>query len=355
MVAPEGICRYRNRRCYLDIRLDDLVASRLAKPLGAQPIASVTHLGGRQHGRDHESVPRCRSCGPRGTIRRSRGFVTLVSRKISVITDSNSMLPGAVAQEYGITVIPLPVMIDDESYLEGVDLDPDDFYRRLGEGATITTSQPSPGVIAETYRRAVDDGAEAIVSVHVAKHMSGTINSARIAARDLDIVVELVDTGTASFPVGLSAMAAVERARSGGSVEQCAVEAHRAVSRMRNAFVMSALDIVRGDRFLRVNVPDVDVEGIPVVAVYGEDMTVLGDATDVAHASELMAAVVARETEPCRVGIGVGGREAFEFYGELRQRLETLHVVQEIIDYRCGPTVGAFTGPGVAGMAWTVL
>ena len=273
---------------------------------------------------------------------------------IAVVTDSNSMLPDDIAAALGITVVPLPVMLDGVAYLEGVDLDADEFYERVASGAVVTTSQPSPGEIAAAYEQAVVNGASAIVSVHVAKHLSGTINSARIAKVGLSVPVELIDSGAASFPIGLSAMAAAETAIAAGTLADVAQAAREVVANVGNAFVLSALDLARQNR-LMVRVPDEDPRGIPVVAMHGQEISILGDADDVGHACDLMVIEVEKEASPCRVGIGVGGREAFEFYGELRRRLEVLDVVSEIIDYRCGPTVGAFSGPGVAGLAWTPL
>jgi DegV family protein with EDD domain len=274
---------------------------------------------------------------------------------IAIVADSNCMLPPAIAERNAVTVIPLPVMVNNTTYLEGVNLDTDDFYDQLASGATVTTSQPSPGSIAEVYRQLIEEGATAIVSVHVGKHLSGTLNSARLAGQMVDVEVELVDTESASFPIGLSALAASETAMAGGSVADCVDAAVRVVKETRNAFVLSALDFVRDEGRVRVAVGEDQISGIPVVAMSGQDLTLLGDATDVGHASDLMVAEVAKETLPCRVGIGVGGREAFDFYGEIRQRLEALTIVQEIIEYRCGPSVGAYSGPGVAGMAWTSL
>ena len=274
---------------------------------------------------------------------------------IAVVTDSNCMLPPALAERHAIHVVPLPVMLDDEPYLEGVDLDADTFYERLAAGAAVTTSQPSPGEIAATYEAVAGAGASEILSIHVGKHLSGTFNSARLAASMVDTPVELVDTASASFPIGLAAMAAAEAAAQGVPLADCAAAANATIASTRNAFVLAALDIARADGRVRVDVPDAPVEGIPVVAMYGDELSVLGDAADVTQASDLMVEVVAEETEPIRVGIGVGGREAFAFYDELRSRLERLDVVAEIIDYRCGPTVGAYSGPGVAGMAWCPL
>lgn len=265
------------------------------------------------------------------------------------------MLPRALAAQHGIQVVPIPVMVDGDIHLEGVDLDPDDFYRRLAAGAAVTTSQPSPGEIAHVYQRAVTAGADGIVSIHVARHLSGTLNSARIAAQMAGVPVELVDSGTASFPVGLSAIAAAACALAGGDPAECGAAARSTLAETRNVFVLSALDFVRGEGRVHVDAGADEVTGIPVVAMRGENLDVLGDAVDVDHACDLMVAVVEKETRPCRIGIGVGGREAFDFYPALRERLERLDVAAEIIEYRCGPSVGAYSGPGVAGMAWTVV
>ena len=274
---------------------------------------------------------------------------------IAIVADSNCMLPPDIAARAGIAVVPIPVLVDEVEYREGVDLDTDTFYERLAAGATVTTSQPSPGEIAAAYELAVLAGAQQIVSIHVGKHLSGTLNSARIAAGMTEVPVELIDSGTASFPIGLSALAAAGAAAAGLPVDGVVAAARATIEANRNVFVLSALDFVRDEGRVRVTMSDGDVAGIPVVAMYGDELSVLGDAIDVAHASELMVEVLAQETRPCRVGIGVGGREAFDFYPALRERVEQLRIAAEIIEYRCGPTVGAYSGPGVAGMAWAPI
>src|SRR5205085_7676373 len=82
---------------------------------------------------------------------------------IALVTDSNSQIPASLIERYGITVVPLPVTIDGVDYLEGVDIDADDFYRRFETGTTptVATAQPSPGQFAAVYDRLVAEGAEA--------------------------------------------------------------------------------------------------------------------------------------------------------------------------------------------------
>ena len=103
---------------------------------------------------------------------------------IGLVTDSNAQLPPELADRFAIEVVPLTVTVDGVEYLEGVDLDADDFYSRFEHGASpvVATSQPSPGRFADAYQRLADGGATEILSVHIGSAVSGTVNSARLAA-----------------------------------------------------------------------------------------------------------------------------------------------------------------------------
>ena len=104
---------------------------------------------------------------------------------IGICVDSNSQLPVSLAERYGIVVVPLTVTVDGVDHLEGVDITETEFYAAWADGRTpeISTSQPSPGRFLEAYRELIARGATEILSIHVAEAMSGTINSARLAAR----------------------------------------------------------------------------------------------------------------------------------------------------------------------------
>ena len=102
---------------------------------------------------------------------------------IAIVTDSNSQIPPELAATLGIVVVPLTVTVDGVAYREGVDIDADDFYARFETGTpAVSTSQPSPGAFAAAYQALADSGADAIVSVHIGSSISGTVNSARLAA-----------------------------------------------------------------------------------------------------------------------------------------------------------------------------
>ncbi len=278
---------------------------------------------------------------------------------IGLVTDSNAQLPDALAEELGIAVVPLVVSIDGRSHLEGVDLDVDDFYESLAAGAEIATSQPSPGEIAGVYRRLVEAGAEEIVSVHVAEAFSGTLNSARLAAAAVEVPVHLVDSGHMSFSLGCCAWSAAEARESGSTAEEMVARIRDVSAVVRNAFVMESVARARvGGR-----VPDRVLNGIearpgvPVLEMAGSDLTVLGEARSEDSAVDMMigaleSSLAADPRHEVNVGVGGGSAATFGLTDLLTRRVEATEGVARVVRYRCGPTVGAFSGPGVAGLVW---
>ena len=100
---------------------------------------------------------------------------------VKIITDSSADLPDQLAEEMGITVIPLYVRFGDEVHRDRVDITEDEFYRRLEHDPVHpSTIQPTPQDFAEIYQRLVT-GADGIVSIHISGKLSGTCNSALMA------------------------------------------------------------------------------------------------------------------------------------------------------------------------------
>lgn len=269
---------------------------------------------------------------------------------VAVVIDSAAYLPQSIVDRYGLLVAPLSVELDGEIYLEGVDITPDEFYRRLASVKSVTTSQPSVGRFIELYEQAALGGAEEIVSVHIGSSISGTVQSARLASESSPLPVTVVDTGQASFAEGLCVWEGLDALAGGKTVAQVAelvAEASRAVG---NTFVVKALDLPRrGGRLA----PGQDAPpGIPVLALTGEGMKVAGSANTLEEATDLMAGRVeaaAREAGTRRLRVGVGHGAAPELVAALRERIAEMEGIEEVIDYVVGPAVGAHTGAGTAG------
>ncbi len=124
-----------------------------------------------------------------------------------VVTDSTACLPPDLVRAHHVRVVPLDVVVDGVRSLDG-ELAPTDLLAALRRGARMSTSQPPPAAFAAAYARAVDDGATAIVSVHLSGALSGTVAAARAAAADCPVPVEVVDSGSAAMGLGFAALAA---------------------------------------------------------------------------------------------------------------------------------------------------
>jgi DegV family protein with EDD domain len=126
---------------------------------------------------------------------------------IGFCIDSNAQLPAELAQRYGVEIVPLTVTIDGHEFVEGVDLDADEFYARFATAEAdgrpapvVTTAAPSPGRFVVAYEALAQRGATEILSVHLGSAFSGTVNAARLAAGMGDVPVRIVDTVRPASP-----------------------------------------------------------------------------------------------------------------------------------------------------------
>ena len=269
----------------------------------------------------------------------------------ALVTDSNSQIPPELRDRYGIEVVPITVIVDGEAYLEGVDLDADGFYRLFPNGRTpeITTSQPSPGDFVDAYRRCEAQGHEEIVSIHVMAGLSGTLNSARLAAELVDARVHLVDSGTASFGIACCVWeAALARERS-AVTEDVVAAAEATAAKLHSVTAVGAAELLAASGRVSLE-PAAGIEMF--VTGPGGSFEVIGSARTDSEVCDRMADAMTLGGDPIRVALGIADESALPYYEGLEARLEVRGDVVEIVRYRIGPSVGAFTGPGTAGGFW---
>ena len=138
-----------------------------------------------------------------------------MSGHVAVVTDSTAYLPAGMAEQHGITVVPLQVVLGGQSLAEGVEVDSARLAKAFADDESVTTSRPSPQAFVDTYRAVHAGGASAIVSVHLSGEISGTVDAARSAAREVagdGIDVEVVDSRSMGMGLGYAVLTAVERA-----------------------------------------------------------------------------------------------------------------------------------------------
>ncbi len=270
---------------------------------------------------------------------------------IGLTIDSNGQLPEVLAEEWGVTVIPLTIVVDGEATPE-TEIDADDFYAAVERGAEISTSLPSPGEIAAIWDElAGRDGVEEIISFHVSSELSGTCNSARLATELAAVPVRVVDTGQVSFGISCALWEA-HRALSGGAgVDEAVARADLTAAALANVFVMDGLELARRSGRLTGPIPE-GSDGVDVFSLVEGQLEVVGSATGDDAAVELMAAAVLADHRPIRAAVGHGHGSLEPVADALARRLDAAADVVELVRYRVGPSVAAFSGPGSAGAYW---
>ena len=151
----------------------------------------------------------------------NRGFTEMEKKmsKIAVITDSNAHITPQEAEKLGISVVPMPFMIGDETFYEGITLSREEFYAKMESGASIVTSQPSPSDVMKIWDDALKTHDE-VVYIPMSSGLSGSCQSARMLADDYDGKVQVVNNQRISVTQKRSVLDALEMAEMGMSAAQ---------------------------------------------------------------------------------------------------------------------------------------
>ena len=274
--------------------------------------------------------------------------------RVAIVTDSTADLPPDLVRSRRITVVPLTVTIGEQSWLDGVEIQPGEFYRRLAEaGSVATTSQPSPARFADAYRPLLEAHDE-IVSVHISARLSGTFASAEqavdsLGARDR---VHLVDSTLASMPLGLLVLAAARMAQDGAGGASIAEEVER-IRRGTNVYfgVKTLENLARGGRIGRASALVGSILQVkPVLTIQAGEVTPLERVRTweraLSRIVELVRAVDTGKGVCAIVGHAVDEDSARRIAQGLEDVADTL-LIQSL-----GAVVGAHAGPGTVGVGF---
>src|SRR3990170_203170 len=167
---------------------------------------------------------------------------------IALVTDSTASLPAQTVAERGITVVPLQVVIGATSYDEGNDdgsVTPQMLADALKEWTPVSTSRPNPEAILESYEKLAADGAESIVSVHISAELSGTFESAQLAARRASVPVTPVDSRQVGMGTGYAVLAAADAIAEGADAATAAAAARTRAANTTSLFYVDTLEHLR--------------------------------------------------------------------------------------------------------------
>lgn len=169
--------------------------------------------------------------------------------RVGVVTDSAAALPANWARSAEVTdlvrVVSMPVMIGDQIYSEGTDRLVGALALALAQGSDVRTSRPAPGQFEAAYAELAALGCSSVVSLHMSGELSGTVDSARLAARSAPLPVTVVDTASVAMGLGFAVTAAAETARDGGSAAAVEAAARAAAASSAILFYVPSLDQLR--------------------------------------------------------------------------------------------------------------
>ncbi|HUQ21780.1 MAG TPA: DegV family protein [Gaiellaceae bacterium] len=282
--------------------------------------------------------------------------MNLTRENTAVVLDSTADFPDAQIRFPNMRVVPLYVRFGEESFRDYVELDPHDFYRRLRSAPELpTTSQPTPQDFMSTYNAL--SGYDRIYSLHISSKLSGTFQSASLAAAEVGSDrIRLIDTESASVGIGMLAIE-IQELLAGGTTDE-EIDALAALHRERGGilFTVDTLEfLAKGGRIGRgralmgnlLNVKPIlaieDGEVVPVTRVRGRAKAF----------EEFRRRFEAATTDGSRLGIGIAHAEAAEAVEQLQAIVLAARPQAEVkLVTSLGAVVGTHAGPGTVGFFW---
>ena len=164
---------------------------------------------------------------------------------VALVTDSTASLSAATAAEAKIDIVALQVVIGADVYTEGEDVTPQMVSEALAAYVPVNTSRPTPAQFTAAYERAAAAGATEIVSVHLSSKMSGTFDSALLAAKTAPVPVTCVDSTQVGVATGFATLRAVTIRDQGGDAQACAEAARQAGKHSFTLFYVDTLEYLR--------------------------------------------------------------------------------------------------------------
>jgi DegV family protein with EDD domain len=281
--------------------------------------------------------------------------VRLTRDNTALVLDSTADFPDAQIRFPNMRVVPLYVRFGEESFRDYVELDPRDFYRRLREAAELpTTSQPTPQDFVSTYHAL--SGYERVYSLHISSKLSGTFQSATIAAAEEAERIRLVDTESVSIGVGMLAIAIQELLADGTTDEEieALIEQHR--ERAGILFTVDTLEfLAKGGRIGRAKALMGSLLNVkPILAIADGEVVPLTRARGRAKAfEEFRKRFEAATTDGPGLAVGIAHAEAEDAVEQLREIVLAARPQAEVkLVTSLGAVVGTHAGPGTVGFFW---
>ena len=275
--------------------------------------------------------------------------------KVKIVTDSTLDLPVKEIEELDVTVVPLTITIDGQSYKDGVDITSNEFASMLVNAKDIPqSSQPATGDFLTVYSKLSEQGYD-ILSIHMSSGMSGTFQSAQTAAGMSDANVTVIDSEFISVALGFQVREAASMANEGKSADEIVNRLQKVRTNTSLYLMVDTLDyLLKGGRIGRGRALVGSLLKIKPVASL--DDGVYTPVTKVRTYSQLIKffkETYQKEAEGRVIkGIGIAHIEAFQLANQIKEALSDLSGFEDISIIETTPIVSTHTGPGALALMY---
>ena len=287
----------------------------------------------------------------------------MIPQKIALLTDSCADIAPELAEKYHVFVVPLRILCADGEYLDGVNIQSADIYRRLKAGELPQTSLPAAEEIAKLLTRIVEEGYDGVIAVMLSGGLSGTFNLLRLVAEECrgKLEVRAFDSASGSLGLGMTLLQLAEDIRSGMGWEE--LTERRVPQLIQGSFPFFSVDTLeylqKGGRIGKVTATAGMLLQIKPILTFAPD----GQLTSVAKVrgrhqviDKLVALTVQRCGEHKRYNLAVANGGAPEEMAIVREKLTAaLPDYDHIWEGEIDGTLSVYIGDGVLGAAVQVL
>ncbi|MHB1340264.1 MAG: DegV family protein [Coriobacteriia bacterium] len=277
--------------------------------------------------------------------------------RVGIVCDSTCDLGPAWLSEHDVVMVPLKVLFGEDTYLDWLDLTPEGFYEKLVAATALPkTSQPSPADFSAVYEALAANGCDEIVSIHLTSALSGTCESAHLAAATARVRVRVVDTHTVSAGEALAIEAAINTRDAGGDAAAVEAAAQHVVDTHRLLFALDTLEyLVKGGRAGKAQGLAASLLNIKPVLTFNREGTIepFKKVKGSKKAVMEMANQVAEDSKQAPVRLAILHSLAPELADEMRAALDAVGA-RYTLDQVCsvGAVIGTYAGPRAVGIAY---
>lgn len=272
---------------------------------------------------------------------------------VALVTDSTAYLPAELVERHGVHVVPLQVLIAGKAHDED-DVRPGLVAESLRAHVPVTTSRPSPAAFTAVYQALAQQGFDAIVSIHLSAEMSGTWASARLAADEGPVPVEVVDSRSLGMGLGYAVVAAAEAISRGATAAEAAQVAETRAANTSACFYVDTLEhLRRGGRIGAASAlvgsalaikPLLRLDDGRIVPLENVRTSTRG----IARLEEIAVGLAGRAGPERTVDVAVHHLDSADRAATLAGRLaDRLPDLRELVVCEVGAVVGAHVGPGM--------